>query len=407
MAIQHLNRQMRGGGGNMYRMTALLFCLLAFAFALPAQGQTAIPLTSCGLPQQSVVLTAQTTPKTFNLTENCTPQTTSGIWMHIQSGEFTINGNGYKIQGGNTITNIIRVNGASAVLNLNDVIIFGNGTWTSERDGIDVRAGTFNANNVTFNGNVYRTVLTVSGTGTRVNLTNVQFTRNRAPVRHTARGGALNIWGLGIVVTINGGAFINNSGQPFVIRVNIATLRLRGAIRFQDNLDNINPTTYEPAGDPAIPISLRDDGLASLDDSGARYLGVLAPRRKRKDPTPMPTSTATPRPQIAATHIALQTSTGMTFRPAFGLDSGVYFRQLDGAGIGVQSLIDAGFIDAVDVYGYAEQGVEVCFPHVGRVIFLDANTSPRAMAPLASTVVNGQTCVSIDSPGSLVLLPAG
>ena len=387
-------------------MTALLFCLLVFASALPAQGQapaTPIPLTPCGLPVHAVVLTEQTAQKTFNLTENCTPQPASGIWMHIQSGEFTINGNGYNIEGGGGITNIIRVDGANAVLNLNDIVIFGNGTWTSDRDGIDVRAGTFNANNVHFYGNVYRTVLTVSGTGTRVNLTNVQFTWNRAPVRHAERGGALNIWGSGIVVTINGGTFINNSGQPFVIRVNLATLRLRGAIRFQNNLDNIDPVTDEPAGAPALSISLRADGLANLDDSGARY---WRPSRKRKDPPPRPTSTATPRPQIAATHIALQASTGMTFRPAFGLDSGVYFRQLDGAGIGVQSLIDAGFIDAVDVYGYVEQGVEVCFPHVGRVIFLDANTIPRAMVPLASTVVNGQTCVSISSPGSLVLLPA-
>ena len=326
--------------------------------------------------------------------------------MNIQSGEFTINGNGHQILGGNRISNIIRVSGANAVLHLNNIIIFGNGSWSEQWDGIDVRAGTFNANDVTFNGNVYRTVLSVSGTGTRVNLTNVRFTKNRSPARYSARGGALNIWGSGIVVTIDGATFFHNANQPFVIRVNLATLRLRGDIKFESNPDGPLPGSG-PVPHSAIPISLRDDGSANLDDSGARYLGVLAPRRKRKDPTPMPTSTATPRPQIAATHIALQASTGMAFRPAFGLDSGVYFRQLDGAGIGVQALIDAGFIDAVDVYGYAEQGVEVCFPHVGRVIFLDANTSPRAMAPLASTVVNGQTCVSIDSPGSLVLLPAG
>ena len=117
----------------------------------------------------------------------------------------------------------------------------------------------------------------------------------------------------------------------------------------------------------------------------------------------MPTST--PRPQIAATHVALQAATGATFGATFGLDSGVHFRQLDGAGIGVQSIIDAGYLEAFDVWGYVEQGVEVCFSQVGRVIFLDARTSPRAIVPLTSTVVNGQTCVSINSPGSLVLLP--
>ena len=116
-----------------------------------------------------------------------------------------------------------------------------------------------------------------------------------------------------------------------------------------------------------------------------------------------PTPTATP--QIAATHVALQASTGATFRATFGMDSGVHFRQLDGAGIGIQSIIDAGFLEAFDVYGYVEQGVEVCFPQIGRVIFLDANTSPRAIVSLPSIIVNGQTCVSINSPGSLVLLP--
>ena len=50
-------------------------------------------------------------------------------------------------------------------------------------------------------------------------------------------------------------------------------------------------------------------------------------------------------------------------------------------------------------------GVEICFPHIGRVIFLDAAAIPRAITPLASTIVNGQTCVSINRAGSLVLLP--
>ena len=126
--------------------------------------------------------------------------------------------------------------------------------------------------------------------------------------------------------------------------------------------------------------------------------------KKKKDP-PRPTPTATPRPAYAASYTALQTETGMTFEAAYGLDSGVHFRQLDGGGIGVQSIIDAGPLAALDVYGYVEQGVEVCFPQIGRVIFLDARTMPRAITTLPATVKNGMTCVYLDSPGSLVLLP--
>ena len=126
--------------------------------------------------------------------------------------------------------------------------------------------------------------------------------------------------------------------------------------------------------------------------------------KKKKDP-PRPTPTATPRPAYAASYTALQTETGMTFEAAYGLDSGVHFRQLDGAGIGVQSIIDAGPLAALDVYGYVEQGVEVCFPQIGRVVFLDARTMPRAITTLPATVRDGMTCVYLNSPGSLVLLP--
>ena len=412
MNVQHLNRQMRGGGGIRETVkTLLLACFILAFFTLPAQGQatpTPIPLDACGLPSQPAVLTEATAQKTFNLTDDCWPPITSGIWIFIQSGEFTINGNGHLIIAApGELTNVIRLDGANAVLNLNNIRICCGGNWANSRDDIDIRNGTFNARDVTFSGNVSRTVLSVSGTNTRVNLTNVFFWGNRSPTRIADRGLALNIWGAGIVVTLNDAYFEENAGQPFLIRVNLATLRLIGTISYWGNLDNID-ALRDPTGDPMTFLSLRDDGSANLDDSRARYCieGVCPPTsRKRKEPTPSPTPTSTPRPQFAATHVALQSATGATFRTAFGLDSGVYFRQLDGAGIGVQSIIDAGFLEAFDVYGYVEQGVEVCFPQIGRVVFLDANTSPRTIVALDSTVANGQTCVSINSPGSLVLLP--
>ena len=98
-------------------------------------------------------------------------------------------------------------------------------------------------------------------------------------------------------------------------------------------------------------------------------------------------------------------ATGIAVHATYGLDSGIQCQRLDGGGIGIQSIIDAGFIDAVDIWGYVVQGVEVCFPQAGRLLFLDASLMPRVAAPLESTVVNGMTCASISSPGSLVLMP--
>ena len=391
--------------------TLLLVCLILAFFTLPAQGQTAtptpIPLDPCGLPSQPAVLTEATAQKTFNLTADCWPPTTSGIWIFIRSGEFTINGNGYDIIAApGQLTNVIRLDGANAVLNLNNIEICCGGNWANSRDDIDIRNGTLNARDVTFSYNVSRTILAVSGTNTRVNLTNVFFYGNRAPTRIADRGRALNIWGAGIVVTLNDAYFEENAGQPFLIRVNLATLRLIGTISYWGNLDNID-ALRDPTGDPMTFLSLRDDGSASLDDSRARYCieRVCQPTsRKRKEPTPTPTPTSTPRP-LAVTCPALSQATGIAVHATFGLASGVQCQRLDGGGIGIQSIIDAGFIDAVDIWGYVDQGVEVCFPQIGRVVFLDARTSPRAIVPLQATVVNGQTCVSINSPGSLALLP--
>ena len=45
-----------------------------------------------------------------------------------------------------------------------------------------------------------------------------------------------------------------------------------------------------------------------------------------------------------------------------GLASGVQFKRVDASGVGNSAVIDLGVIDAIDVWGYVEQGVQVCFP---------------------------------------------
>ena len=87
-----------------------------------------------------------------------------------------------------------------------------------------------------------------------------------------------------------------------------------------------------------------------------------------------------------------------------GLDSGVQFRRVGAGAIGDQSLLASGFLDAIDVYGWAEQGVGVCFPGAGSLLFLDAAFSPRAPVPLSGYRQDGMTCADIDRPGTLLLL---
>ena len=347
------------------------------------------------------------------------------------SGAFTINGNGYSIIGPPNRAFLI-VGGAhptgtngdhpageapTVTLNLNDVTIRGTG-GINGRTTVIVQGARFNANNVTFRDNVGQTILSVRDSG-KAHLTNVRFLNNRKTYGEAFWGSTIfvrddNVASINDLsdtrVEINGGVFERNAGSPWaVVSGYQANLTLTGNIIFRNNAASTIREALPVNSDYRIfePFT----GLATyqgvVDISAATITSIfnLVPWRPKKKEEPTPAPTSTPRPQIAATHVALQAATGATFSAAFGLDSGVHFRQLDGAGIGVQSIIDAGFLEAFDVYGYVEQGVDVCFPQVGRVVFLDANTSPRAIVPLQANIVNGQTCVSINSPGSLVLLP--
>ncbi len=87
------------------------------------------------------------------------------------------------------------------------------------------------------------------------------------------------------------------------------------------------------------------------------------------------------------------------------ISDGVQCRILDAAGIGILEVIQAGFIDAVDVWGYLGGGVEVCFKNSGSLVFLDAATSPRNVLSLAGYSKAGMTCTLVERPGSVVLVP--
>lgn len=79
-------------------------------------------------------------------------------------------------------------------------------------------------------------------------------------------------------------------------------------------------------------------------------------------------------------------------------------QQVGNAGIGNQEIINAGFIDAVDVWSYLREGVEVCIQRSGPMVLLDAATMPREIKPLATYSKADMTCVWLLREGTVVLL---
>ena len=120
-----------------------------------------------------------------------------------------------------------------------------------------------------------------------------------------------------------------------------------------------------------------------------------------------PASQATPLPAPAIHTCALLAEQGYTITTRYGLGSGVQCTRVGADAIGIQSVIDAGLIDAIDVWGYAEQGVEVCIPTHGSsgvLLFLDASASPRSVHPLESTLRGGSICGSVSGPGTIAFV---
>jgi len=90
-----------------------------------------------------------------------------------------------------------------------------------------------------------------------------------------------------------------------------------------------------------------------------------------------------------------------------GMRSGIQFQRPTRAGIGIQWIIDEGVIDAMDVWGNAGRGYEVCFAQAGRWIFLDAAFSPRKASWEAGYRRDGLSCIFMDRVGTVVLVSPG
>ena len=124
------------------------------------------------------------------------------------------------------------------------------------------------------------------------------------------------------------------------------------------------------------------------------------PRRKKQ------TITVEDKPPVFTCETLSNSKSGIVVSSAFGLHSGIQCQKIGAAGIGIASVIEVGFVDAVDVWGNVQQA-QVCFVHQrGSFIFLDAATSPRTVTALDAYLSMGMICTNIDRPGTVVLLPS-
>ena len=90
-----------------------------------------------------------------------------------------------------------------------------------------------------------------------------------------------------------------------------------------------------------------------------------------------------------------------------GLRSGVQFQRVSGDEIGIPAVLELGVLDAIDVWAWVDQGVEVCFFKSGSLLFLDSNTIPRSIAPVRVYIDDGLTCAYLTGAGTIVLVSSG
>lgn len=98
--------------------------------------------------------------------------------------------------------------------------------------------------------------------------------------------------------------------------------------------------------------------------------------------------------------------TGLRITAFDGMDSGIQFRRLTNYGVGDPAVFEMGYLDAVDIWSNVGSGYEVCFPQVGRIVFLDAATAPRTLLYPDYRFDDGWACATMDRAGTMVLVEA-
>ena len=174
-----------------------------------------------------------------------------------------------------------------------------------------------------------------------------------------------------------------------------------------------NPTHTYASSRATYTVTLTVSNTAG-SDSASQQVSVpsVAPPRVRQ-PKDRPddrqvsrAKKATPTPTLTPT---LRPSTCLSLPPSIqvsNITQGTQCQQVGAAGIGKEDIIAAGFIDAVDVWGWVLPNTQVCFrAGSGSFRFLDAATAPRAVSSLPAFGLGDLICTTIDGAGTVVLIP--
>ena len=113
-----------------------------------------------------------------------------------------------------------------------------------------------------------------------------------------------------------------------------------------------------------------------------------------------------PPPDLRPTGQQLNEDTDLLVSADQGLGSGIQFQRITAAGVGIQAILDLGFLDGVDVWSHIVGPYTVCFPQLGRIIFLDTAITPRTVSEIEPFALDGYTCATMDRAGTFVLVAA-
>ena len=178
--------------------------------------------------------------------------------------------------------------------------------------------------------------------------------------------------------------FAENCGQarvwggvhfPAAVETSVALCSSFGDTAFEYYTTLMDGTA--PVREPAQALEV-DPWLAASTRSTAQVVQVPAPT------TPTPEACEAVSDSIVVTAV----------------NSGIECRPLDTSGLQLLT----GFLDAVDITGEVNLGVQVCFRDSGSLIFLDMSAATPRMTELTTYQVSGMTCGWIDQPGTVVLV---
>jgi hypothetical protein len=206
--------------------------------------------------------------------------------------------------------------------------------------------------------------------------------------------------------TLSGVAITEITGSAAVYMVTTSTGTGTGTIRLNLN-DNDSITN-------SLTIPLGGAGNDNGDVIGPEYtIRLPQPVAQPAFPTPQPVPLCTLLGGGTNSIVRASVPSGLNADVFCRIlnENGVYVR--NAAEVGDPTLINAGILQAVDVFGFSAGGVQVaafnqsirvCLQGSGRLFFRDATSAPRVTVPLIAASEGSYTCGSIPNAGTVVLV---